>query len=96
MRLSESKIKNGILHPDEDVRDVAISYFSGPSSDDRTIMPVAIKALETYGWQGTFSDISVMEPLVQNDDTVSWVVAEISRPGDSSDPHWADYVLGLS
>ena len=82
--------------PKRNIRDVAISYFSGTSSDDRTIMPVAIEALETYGWQGTFSDISVMESLVQNDDTVSWVVAEISRPGDSSDQHWADYVLGLS
>ena len=65
MRLSESKIKNGILHPDQDVRDVAVSYFSGTSSDDRSIMAAAIKALETYGWQATFSDVSVLESLIQ-------------------------------
>ena len=59
-------------------------------------MPIAIGALETYGWQEAFSDISVMESLVQNDDTVSWIVAEIIRPGDSSDQYWAEYVLDLS
>jgi len=46
MRLAEEKIKQAILHPDKEVRDAAIRYFGKPTTHDRSIMPVAIGALE--------------------------------------------------
>ncbi len=85
MRLSEGKIKAGILHPEQYVRDAAMSYFSSSLSDDRTIMPVAIDAVETYGWADAFADIETLQPLAQSDPTVSWLVGEFNRLSDTQD-----------
>ena len=54
MRLSEDKIKAGILHPDRDVRDAAAMYFSRSACRDPSILPLAIQAIEKYGWEGAF------------------------------------------
>ena len=96
MRLSESKIGSGILHPDQYVRDAAVSYFATSWSDDRTVMPIAIKAVETYGWQDAFSDIETLQPLTQSDETVSWLVSECNRLEDSTDRREWEYLTALS
>ena len=96
MRLSESKIAAGILHPEQYVRDIAVSYFSGSWSDDRRIMPAAVKALETYGWQDAFSDVETLQPLVQSDETISWLVSEFVRLEDSTDRREWEYLSALS
>ena len=62
MRLSESKIKTGILHDDQFVRDVAVSYFSIGLSNDRTIMPAAMQAVQRYGFQEAFTEIETLQP----------------------------------
>src|SRR5208283_3444112 len=54
-RLAEEKIKQGILHADKQVREVAIRYFSRPTTRDSSIMPVAIQAVEKYGRRQAFS-----------------------------------------
>ena len=54
MRLTADQVKQGILHPEQLVRDVALRYFSESFSPDPTIMPVAIQAIETYGWEDAF------------------------------------------
>lgn len=38
MRYPEDKIKEAILHPDLDVRDVAIRYFYNSTTPDHTLM----------------------------------------------------------
>ena len=55
MRYPEDKIKDAILHPDLDVRDMAIRYFYGSTSPDHTVMPLAIQAIEQYGRTKAFS-----------------------------------------
>ena len=47
MRLSESTIKAAILHPEEEIRLTAARYFSGSFSQDETIMPLVIQAVES-------------------------------------------------
>ena len=96
MRLSEGKIKAGILHPEQYVRDAAMSYFSSSLSDDRTIMPVAIDAVETYGWADAFADIETLQPLAQSDPTVSWLVGEFNRLSDTQDRRAWEYLTSLS
>ena len=96
MRLSESKIESGILHPEQYVRDAAISYFSGSWSGSRTVMPAAVKALEAYGWQDAFSDIESLQPLAQSDETISWLVSEFRRLEDSTDRRAWEYISALS
>ena len=51
MRYPEDKIKEAILHPDPEIRDRATGYFAKSFSPDPTIMPLVIKAVETYGRQ---------------------------------------------
>ncbi len=49
MRLPEARIKETILHPEEEVRLSAIAYFSRSHSQDETVMPLVIQAVEKYG-----------------------------------------------
>jgi hypothetical protein len=51
MRYPEDKIKEAILHPDIEIRDRAVSYFAKSFSADTSLMPLVIKAVETYGRQ---------------------------------------------
>ena len=51
VRYPEAKIKEAILHPDIEIRDRAVRYFGKSFSPDISIMPLVIKAVETYGRQ---------------------------------------------
>jgi hypothetical protein len=79
MRLTEDKIKAGILHPDRDVRDAAVLHFSRSECHDLSVMPLAIQAIEQYGWEGAFTVPSVVEGLPLSDETLLWIVRQIQR-----------------
>ena len=49
MRLTEDQIKQGLLHPERLVRDCAARYFADSFSDNPTLMPLVVEAVETYG-----------------------------------------------
>lgn len=51
MRYPQEKIKEAVLHPDIEIRDRAASYFAKAFSPDPSIIPLVIKAVETYGRQ---------------------------------------------
>ncbi len=77
MRLSEDKIKAGILHPDHDVRDAAAMYFSRSACRDPSILPLVIQAIEKYGWEQAFIVPPVAEGLPLSDETLPWVVKQL-------------------
>ena len=54
MRLTEAQVKEAILSPDQDVRFAAVYYFAQSFSADPGIMPLAIQAIEQYGWKDAF------------------------------------------
>lgn len=85
MRLLEPKIKAAILHPEEEVRVTAVSYFSGSFSQDETIMPLVIQAVETYGRDKAFRILRAAESLAQTPATVEWLVRELRRGYDLAD-----------
>lgn len=85
MRLLEPKIKAAILHPEEEVRVAAVSYFSGSLSRDETIMFVVIKAVEMYGRHQAFRILRAAEHLAQTPATVEWLVRELRRGYDLAD-----------
>ena len=49
MRLSADKVKEAILHTDQDVREAAVYYFANSFSSDPPIMPLVIQAIEKFG-----------------------------------------------
>jgi hypothetical protein len=94
MRLSEEKIKQAILNPDPDVREMAVGYFAGSFSSEPTIMPLVIQAVEKFGYE-TFPNFAVRQGLVQTDDTLLWMLAQLATAGDPKDENWIRYRWGL-
>jgi hypothetical protein len=95
MRLAAEKIKQGILHPDREVREMAVRYFAESFSHDPTIMPLVIEAIGKYGWQDNISAYAVREGLVQTDATLEWILSELSKDGEPKDEGWRNYTGGL-
>lgn len=96
MRLLEAKITAAILHPEEEVRVAAVSYFSGSFSQDETIMPAVIKAVEMYGRDKAFRILRAAESLAQTEATVEWLVRELRRGYDLADLDEDNYRFALA
>ena len=80
-RLPADAIRQGLLHPDVDVRFAALHYFADAHDPDPSVMPVVIAALDRYGRTRAFRFLSPISTLAQTDATVSWAVAEMTtRP----------------
>jgi len=85
MRLQANRVKQLILHDDQDVREAAVYYFSRSYSNDPSIMPLAIQVIEQHGWDEAFEFYSFMEDLVQTDETVLWLIAQIKKYVQTTD-----------
>src|SRR5208282_3039565 len=85
MRLPEARIKQAILHPDMIVRQAALLYFTHCYSRDAEVMPLGIKAIETYGRSNAFLYLHVIAHLAQTEATVEWAIRELHREEDRAD-----------
>jgi hypothetical protein len=94
MRLPEERIKQAILHPDVEVRRMAVRYFADSFSPDPTIMPLVIQAVEKYG-RNDFLCHESAEGLVQTDETFLWFLAELARDADPTCRDWERYTSRL-
>ncbi len=79
MRLPEDKIKEAILHPNADIRERAVRYFADAYSDDTTIAPLVIQAVERYGREVAYPLVGSSTDLAHTEETISWVVDELNR-----------------
>jgi hypothetical protein len=84
MRLPEAQIKEAILHPEKLVRYEALLYFADTYSRDTEVMPLAIKAIETYGRSNAFLHVHVVAQLAQTEATVDWAIKELHREEDKA------------
>jgi len=96
MRLPESKIKSAILHPNEDVRLTAVGYFSDAYSEDQTVMPLVIEAVEKYGRDCAFRILRDAERLHQAEETVKWLSSELRRDYNTKDIPEDNYRCAVS
>lgn len=85
MRLLEPAIKAAILHPEEEVRLTAAAYFSGSFSQDETIMPLIVQAVERHGRDKAFRILRDVERLPQTLATIDWLIGELRRDYDLDD-----------
>lgn len=85
MLLPESRIKQSILHPQEDIRLAAVSYFGQSRSQNESVMPLVIEAVEKYGRQTAFRILRAADHLAQTPATVDWLVKELRRECDLGD-----------
>jgi hypothetical protein len=80
VRLHEELIKQGILHPEKAVRSEAVLYFSRSyANDDDSILPLAISAIEQYGWDEAFIMAACITGLPLSDATLPWVLAQLQH-----------------
>ncbi len=93
MRLSENKIKEAILDPDLEIRRRAISFFAKSYSTDRSVMPLVIEAVETFGRQDAYHLIGLSRDLPQTEATIAWIIDELNSV--ESDQH-ENYTYNLS
>ena len=93
MRLAESKIKEAILHPDAEIRDRAVHYFANSFSQDTSIVPLVIQAVEQYGRKGAYQLVGASTELAHTDDSISWVLEELNRE-DAND--YENYTFNLT
>lgn len=70
MRLSESRVKQAILHTDQNVRDSAIYYFSRSFSSDPDLIGLVLQAVERYGHKQAFFAYSFLESIRHSDDSI--------------------------
>jgi hypothetical protein len=94
--LLESKIKQAILHPEEEVRLTALGYFAGSPTADETIMPLVIEAVEKYGWPQAFRLLREGDDLPQTAATVAWLTGELSKDWDFEDAAADNYTTAVA
>jgi len=95
MRLNDDQVKQAILHPDRDVRGAAVYYLARSFCQDPGIMPLAIQAIEQHGKDNAFEIYSFLDDLVQTDETVLWLIGQVTRHGPPDEGEYGSYVRGI-
>ena len=86
--VSESQLKAALLSPEINVRHRALDYFTRGNSSDTSVMPLVIEAIEKFGRQNAGRLIGGARDLPQQDETIAWVVRELS---DEQSSQYGDY-----
>ncbi len=93
MRLPEEKIKQAILHPQLEIRQRAVRYFSVCRSEDEGVVPLVIQAVDKYGREDAYHLIGNSVRLRYTEKTISWVIEELQDPDAE---RYENYVFNLN
>ena len=96
MRLPEEKIKQAILHPESLVRTRALHYFSRSFSDDITVMPLVVAAVEKFGREASIHLVGECGDLPQTESTIQWCIEELRQDVGEQDEALDNYRFALS
>ena len=86
MRLSQDQIKQGLLHPDKEVRNTCLRYFTHSYSHDPTVLPLIIQMIDQHGWEQAFSYYHFLDRLEPTEETVTWAIRELERDLEEKPP----------
>jgi hypothetical protein len=89
MRLSAQHVMDAILHPDREVREAAVYYFSRSCSLDPAVMPLVLRACNQYG-PDAFESWTFLAHLVHNDETVAWLIRQLEERQPGVDKYGLD------
>ncbi len=95
MRTPESKIKEAILHPTEEIRRNALSYFSRSFTEDTDVMPLVIEAVKKYGPVTSVRILQSADVLPQTEATIQWLADELSKEWDLAEINQDNYCFTL-
>ena len=93
MRLSEERIKQAILHPQLDIQQRAVRYFSECYSEDEDVVPLVIQAVKKYGRVDAYQLVGGSVHLRYTGETISWVIEELQNPAAE---RYENYIFNLN
>ncbi|MEQ8789945.1 MAG: SEC-C metal-binding domain-containing protein [Pirellulaceae bacterium] len=85
-----------ILRPEEQLRVHALGYFVEAHSEDASLMPLVIKAVEQYGREDAFHLLRRADHLSQTAETIDWLIGELGRDFDTQDLVWDNYCFAVA
>jgi len=88
VRLSEDRIREAILDKDPKIRQRAVRYFAKSFSTGTSVMPLVIKAVETFGREDAYHLIGLSRDLPQTENTIDWIIDELN---DSQSDQYENY-----
>jgi len=80
MRFTEDQVRQGLQHPDKDVRFAVLQYFAKSHSKNLAIMSDAIDLIERLGPKDAFAYSFPIADLAQTEETITWVIKRLERP----------------
>jgi hypothetical protein len=96
MRAPESRIKEAILHPENEIRTSAVKYFAGQPGHDQSVMPLVIEAVEKYSRDEAFSILRAADELPQTEAAVRWLTGELSADWDLEEVWQDNYCMAVA
>ena len=93
VRLSEDRIREAILDEDPQIRQRGVCFFAKSFSTDTSVMPLVIKAVETFGREDAYRIIGLSRDIPQTEDTIDWIIEELN---DSQSDQYENYTYNLS
>jgi hypothetical protein len=96
MRTPESKIRQSILHPEEEVRLAAVGYFRHACGQDDTVMPLVIEAVEKYGRAKAFRMLRAADELPQTERSIHWLTGELAKDWNLDDVEQDNYCSAVA
>jgi hypothetical protein len=78
------------------VRLTAVSYFSDSFTQDATIMPLVVQAVEKYGRDTAFRILRDAERLPQTEQTAEWLINELQTDYDFEDLDQDNYRFAVA
>jgi hypothetical protein len=86
-------LKQAMLHPQLEIRQRALRYFSVCHSDDERVVPLVIQAVKRYGREDAYHLVGSSVDLRHTKETVSWVIEELQDPAAE---RYENYVFNLN
>ena len=94
-RLSSERVREGLLHPDGDVRRTALHYFADAFWPDPAVMTTVIEAVRRYGRKDAFGYGFGAVHLAQTPETIRWAVDELRAEHETGDRFYESGVARL-
>ena len=96
MRTPEATIRAAIHHPVEEIRTKALDYFGRCDTQDATLMPLVIQAVDKYGRDKAFAILRGADRLPQTEETVKWLTAELAKEWHLDDVNRDNYCVAIA
>jgi len=91
MRLTDDQFRQGLLHPNDGVRRLALEHFAESSTTDPAVTATALEAIAKYGPHDFLVHAPGIADLPQTAESVRWAVESLAaRPVDRPSDHYAN------